>query len=166
MAVRRIAARRMLALALMAALLPAVLPSASAEAATAGEIRRQLQHKINNARQSRALRTLDVSEKMTDYARRHARDMADRQYIFHDSATELWNEVPAETCWQGENVGRVSDGRGAARRIHRAFMDSPGHRANILKARATTMGIGVVKANGSVWVVERFADRTGWPTCL
>lgn len=158
MAVRRISARSLVAIALLAAMFTTTLPALDAEAATAVRIRLQLQGKINKARQDRGLRPLKVSTLMTEYAKAHARNMGNQGEIFHDSALELWNEVPVGAWWRAENVGFVTAGTGEAKRMHRAFMRSDGHRANILKRRATHMGIGVVKMNGKVWVVERFAD--------
>lgn len=147
-----------MALALMTALFMTTLPTLDAEAATAVRIRLQLQAKINKARQDRGLRPLKVSSLMTEFAKGHARNMANKGDIFHDSSAELWAEVPVGAWWRAENVGYVSAGTGEARRMHRAFMRSDGHRANILKRRATHMGIGVIKKDGYVWVVERFAD--------
>ena len=41
---------------------------------------------------------------------------------------------------------------------HRALMDSPGHRANILEKRFTKIGVGVYhNANGEFWVTEMFS---------
>ncbi len=40
---------------------------------------------------------------------------------------------------------------------HRAFMESPGHRANILEPRFTKIGLGVYRnAAGAFWVTEMF----------
>ena len=158
MAVKKFSMRRLVAVALLATMFTATLPALDAEAATFVEIRKQLQGKINNARQARGLRPLKVSELMTTFARGHAINMGNRGEIFHDSSAELWLEVPDGAWWRAENVGYVTDGAGVAKRMHRAFMNSSGHKANILKRRATHMGIGVVKMNGKVWVVERFAD--------
>jgi uncharacterized protein YkwD len=40
--------------------------------------------------------------------------------------------------------------------MHRAFMHSPGHRANILNPAFRQAGIGIVKINGNLWVTEVF----------
>ncbi len=54
----------------------------------------------------------------------------------------------------GENVG-VTCG-GSVMDVHRAFMSSPGHRANILDRRFQYFAIAVIEANGCLWVVEEF----------
>ena len=158
MAVKKFSVRRLIAVALLAALFTTTLPTVEAEAATVVDIRRGLQRRINNAREARGLRTLKVNVLMTTFATDHALKMGRAGSIFHDGSTALWNEVPDGAWWRAENVGYVTDGADVAKRMHRAFMNSAGHKANILNRRATHMGIGVVKVNGKVWVVERFAD--------
>lgn len=160
MAVTRFSARRLVAVALLAALFTTTLPTLTgdAEAATVVDIRKQLQGKINRVRQANGLRPLKVNQLMTTWAADHALKMAVAGNIYHDTSRRLWREVPDGAWWRAENVGYVTAGSGEAKRMHRAFMRSTGHKANILKRRATHMGIGVVKLNGSVWVVERFAD--------
>ncbi len=150
-------ARGLLAVLLLIGLLLTGTRAPAAEAATAREIRTGIERRINDARTSRGLRKLRVNTTIQKYAQGHASLMGDINAMFHDTAS-LWSEMPDGAKWAAENVGYVPGGSGAAARMHRAFMNSDGHRANILKPRATHMGIGVVKRNGTVWVVERFAD--------
>lgn len=84
-------------------------------------------------------------------ARAHAEDMADQNRLHHNSRlpdqVEDWESL-------GENVGRgatVDD-------IHRAFMESPSHRAEILSTRSTQVGVGVVERDGVLWVVQVFRN--------
>jgi uncharacterized protein YkwD len=149
-------ARRLVALALLACLFVVGTGSPEAEAATASEIRNTTERKINHARTSRGLRKLRVNATIQQYSQGHARVMAGSLALFHDAS--FASEMPTGASWAAENVGYVSAGGGAARRVHKAFMDSYLHRKNILARRATHMGIGVVKRDGRIWVVERFAD--------
>ena len=57
---------------------------------------------------------------------------------------------PNWRAW-GENVGVGP----TPQSVEAAFMASPPHRANIL-GNFTHMGVGVVIANGRIWVTERF----------
>lgn len=52
----------------------------------------------------------------------------------------------------GENVGYGS----SVDQVHQAFMGSGGHRANIVKASFSHVGIGVVQSGGTVWVTLDF----------
>lgn len=156
MALERRTVRRVATVALLVCLSVTGMNPPAAEAATVSEIRDGLEAKINRARASRGLRKLRVNVTTQKYAQGHATHMGDLNAMFHDAA--LWHEVPAGAEWLAENVGYVSAGSRVVRRMHRAYMNSDGHRANILKPRATHMGIGVVKRDGKVWTVERFVD--------
>ena len=54
-----------------------------------------------------------------------------------------------------ENVGRAF----STREVQTAFMGSPGHRANILNAEITHVGIGVAYGAGSLRMIELFGRR-------
>jgi hypothetical protein len=59
---------------------------------------------------------------------------------------------------KGENVAwRSGAGADVGLQLHNQFMNSPGHRANLLNPRWTRLGIGYCGANGH-WVTERFSD--------
>ena len=58
------------------------------------------------------------------------------------------------TGWRaiGENVGYSS----SVDQVHELFMESAGHRANILKPDYSQIGIGVVRSGSTVWVTLDF----------
>src|SRR5438445_52648 len=60
------------------------------------------------------------------------------------------------TAWQriGENVG---DGFGVAE-LEQAFEQSPHHYENLVNPAFTVVGIGVVEAQGVMWVAEDFVQ--------
>jgi hypothetical protein len=59
---------------------------------------------------------------------------------------------------RGENVAFS----GSVEAAHWAFMNSPGHRANILNPAFTEVGIGAVRAaDGTTWVTEDFLQSSG-----
>lgn len=106
---------------------------------------------INAERRAHGVGGLVVHPELVEKARRHAARMAAEGRIFHsdDLAEGLddWNLL-------GENVGRG----GNIETLHQAFMDSPGHRANILRAGYDAVGVGVVWEDGVPYVVEVFMD--------
>ena len=59
-------------------------------------------------------------------------------------------------CWSAiaENVGVGYSVRG----LHRAFLRSTAHRANILDPGMRQIGLGVVSRDGRLWVTEVFRD--------
>ena len=102
------------------------------------------------------LPSLAVADDLVAVARRHSVRMADAADLHHnpDLATEV-------TGWQkvGENVGRGP----RVEPIHDAFMNSPGHRENILDPDWTEIGIGVEVRDGTVWVTEVFREPEAAP---
>src|ERR687897_472425 len=78
-------------------------------------------------------------------AREQARRMADQGTLYHNP--RLTTQV---TSWRlvGENVGTGPD----PLTVHRAFMRSPSHRANVLSREFTRIGVGAVARDGQVWV--------------
>lgn len=112
---------------------------------------------INQARADNGLKPLAVYGPIRDIARPQSIRMGQQNRLYHNPnlASEVAAAVPD---WQraGENVGQGWDVEG----LHKAFMDSPGHRANIL-GDYNYVGIGVVHANGYTWVTEVFLKAPG-----
>jgi uncharacterized protein YkwD len=126
-----------------------VTGAVTAQPAGASTVEDTFTHKLNHARTSRGIPALHVRASLVKVAREQAARMASRDRLYHNPnlTTDVKN-------WQyvGENVGY---GPGA-KSIHRAFMHSPPHRANILDRDYTQIGIGSVTKNGRVWVAEVF----------
>jgi hypothetical protein len=59
--------------------------------------------------------------------------------------------------WVGENVGYGPDWR----TVETAFMNSPGHRANILDRDYSQIGIGVVISGNRIWITQVFRSPSG-----
>lgn len=116
---------------------------------------------INQARADNGLEPLAAYGPMRDVARPQSIRMGEQNRLYHNPnlAAEVAASVPD---WQraGENVGKGWDVEG----LHKAFMDSPGHRANIL-GDYNYVGLGVVHAGGFTWVTEVFLKApAGKPT--
>lgn len=106
---------------------------------------------INAERRAAGAGPLTVEPALVTGARRHAERMAAAEDIFHNQ-----NLGDITDGWQllGENVGRG----GNIETLHQAFMDSPGHRDNLLNPVYDLVGIGVVWSKGIPYVVEVFMD--------
>lgn len=149
---------RPLVVALVVALGLVLLPTPSAHARDprrVAEIRDRVEYLVNRERVRNGLSRLKVHEATQKRARSHAVDMADQRAIYHDP--NLGNEVPAGASAYGENVAKTPAKDAAARSMN-MFMDSAGHRQNILYARWSHMGIGIAKRDGYTYVVQRFFD--------
>lgn len=109
----------------------------------------------NQARAAAGLPSLRVSADLSAAATHQAQNMANAGVLFHTP-----NLGSGLCCWVmvGENVG---DGPSEAV-IQAAFMASPGHRANILRAAYTQIGVGyAIDKSGTLWVSEVFRRPTG-----
>lgn len=134
------------------AVLTLVAISLNAGPAAATSDREQALHDlINQARTSKSLGDLRLSDRLSKIARAHSADMADgAKVLYHSCLTcrlDSW-----EWSIAGENVGVA----GTIGRVHRLFMQSPSHRANVLRSPFRTVGVGVVEKGGRLWVTEIF----------
>jgi hypothetical protein len=123
-------------------------PVASASASKESEF----VSKINAERRERGKGALTVKSDLVAAARRHSARMAAKGDIWHND--NLGNEIDGWTVL-GENVGMGP----TVDSLHEAFMNSQGHRHNILLSDYNQVGIGVVVDNGTIYVTEVFARR-------
>jgi uncharacterized protein YkwD len=115
----------------------------------------------NQSRASAGLAALQVDAVLTDIARWRSKDMIERDYFSHSippNGSSVFDEMTRRGyCYTvaGENIGTNNFPDDiATQTIHQGFMDSPGHRANIL-GNWTVIGVGAYKgANGKhMWTV-------------
>ena len=115
--------------------------------------------KINASRAANGLAALSVDGGLRSHARNHTQDMIDADEIYHSSGDEL--KAAAGSGWSklGENVGRG----GTVDSLHKAFMDSAGHKANIL-GDYNYAGIGTASSDGVLYVTVVFMKKGGGST--
>jgi uncharacterized protein YkwD len=107
---------------------------------------------VNQERTSRGLKPLKSNRRLANAARNHARDMVARGYFSHDSMNgasfvdriRKAGYVSARAFPSlGEDLAWGSGSLGTPREIVESWMDSPGHRANILSPKFREGGMGV-----------------------
>ena len=122
----------------------------------------------NQSRASAGLKALKVDSTLKTIARWRSKDMIDRDYFSHDipgygKVFDKLNEIGYCYNVAGENIGwnNYPDDVATAA-IHQAFMDSSGHRANILGKTYDVIGVGAYKGptGKKMWTVL-FADKCG-----
>lgn len=93
-----------------------------------------------------------VDQKLTDMAQRWANDMATDHLMSHAAFSQRMQAVYANV-WAGENV---AEGASTVPEVMGMWMNSPGHRANILNPKFTAAGAGMATASdGTVyWCVD------------
>ena len=105
----------------------------------------------NGDREARNRHDLDLNTRLSRYAKRHSRKMAERGELFH---TPNLAEKLSGLNWTigGENVGMGPD----LPSLESAFMASTPHRKNILRRAFADAAIGVYESDGSFWVTVIF----------
>ena len=102
---------------------------------------------INNQRTAAGLSPLAIDDELQNVARIKARDMVDKSYFSHTSPTygspfDMMKNFGVTYKTAGENIAGNSTNSGAVN----AWMNSPGHKANILNNSYNYTGIAVVSS--------------------
>lgn len=115
---------------------------------------------VNQERTSRGLPPLEMDPELRLVARAHADDMFKRGYFAHDTPEgvdpfDRMRDASIVFGLAGENLALAP----TLDIAHNGLMNSPGHRANILKDGFNKVGIGVLDGGiyGKMWVQE-FSD--------
>jgi len=97
-------------------------------------------------------------------ARAHSRDMGVKRYFAHNSqdGRSPFDRMRA-AGYRGNLMGEnIAAGQPTAAAVMKSWMNSPGHRANILNCGFKVLGIGVAKVAGSpmrIYWTQNFGDR-------
>ncbi len=146
----------------------ATVPVASAVSttATAASIEEQVFAAINRFREENHLVPLSMAKDLAGVARRHSQDMAARDYFNHVSpdGTTMRKRVVGFgiTNWNrlAENLAMNYGHPDPASVAVKGWLNSSGHRQNILDQDLTETGIGVaVDAKGRIFLTQLFVRR-------
>jgi len=113
---------------------------------------------VNVERQKAGLSSLKMDEPLRNVARKKSEDMKANGYFDHTSPTygspfDMMKTFGISYTMAGENIAM---GQKTPEAVVTAWMNSPGHKANILKPGYTYIGVGYV-ASGSYWTQEFIA---------
>ncbi|MFI6012953.1 CAP domain-containing protein [Streptomyces sp. NPDC051243] len=125
----------------------------SAEAVAAAEVLKL----VNEERAQVGCSALSANSALTDLAQDFSEAMAERGFFDHtdpDGASP-WDRAAKAgiTDLGGENIAR---GQSDAAAVMEAWMNSPGHKANILNCDFKTLGVGVHFGSGGPWWTQDF----------
>ena len=106
----------------------------------------------NEARTNRGLRLLCADPELTRAARSHSREMVAKDYFSHysydgEGAGDRLERFGYDRGIYGENIAGGSGTGGRPGPTFRRWMNSPGHRANILDGRFRPVGVGTYTGN-------------------
>ena len=110
---------------------------------------------VNEQRAANGLAPLALSEELSNAARAKSQDMHDNNYFSHTSPTygspfDMLKSFGISYRAAGENIAM---GYSSPEAVVNAWMNSAGHRANILSSSYTQIGVGYV-ADGNYWTQE------------
>ncbi|QYX75461.1 CAP domain-containing protein [Streptomyces akebiae] len=109
----------------------------------------------NAERAGAGLPPLSPDPHLTDAAQAHSADMVARAFYSHTSpdGREPWHRAAAAGSTRRSIGENIACGQRSAAEVVRGWMNSPGHRANILKPGFTHIGIGFAGggAAGTYW---------------
>ncbi len=107
---------------------------------------------VNEIRQQNGLRPLAANWELSRVARYKSQDMRDNGYFSHNSPTygtpfQMISAFGLSYRTAGENIAK---GYASPQAVVNGWMNSSGHRANILNASYTQIGVGYV-SKGNYW---------------
>ncbi|MFC7319552.1 CAP domain-containing protein [Halobacillus campisalis] len=105
---------------------------------------------VNEERAKEGLEPLEMFDRLSDLARLKSQDMADNDYFDHTSPTygspfDMMNQYDFSYWSAGENIAA---GQRSPEQVVEGWMNSPGHRENIMKEDFTHIGVGYVEESG------------------
>jgi uncharacterized protein YkwD len=162
-------APRLLLALMLAACVVAILPAATSDAAerkrkgecehadlrpapgNLGDVRAAVLCLHNREREARGLPPLRENAKLRRAAQGHSDDMVAGGYFAHESRSgaDMADRIlrtgygHGEGWSLGENIAWGTGSLATAAEIQRAWMESPGHKANILRRQFREIGIGI-----------------------
>ncbi|WP_078409785.1 CAP domain-containing protein [Priestia abyssalis] len=135
---------------------------AATTASNVSEFEKQVANLVNQERQKAGLQPLQLDTKLSDVAREKSKDMMNKGYFSHQSPTygspfDMMKQFGITYKSAGENIAK---GQQTPQEVMNAWMNSEGHRANILNGSFTHIGVGFVKdAQGTTYWTQMFISK-------
>ncbi|MDM5297699.1 CAP domain-containing protein [Bacillus pumilus] len=109
----------------------------------------------NKERAKQGLKALSVDTKVSKSARAKSQDMKDHNYFSHTSPTygSPFDQMKAFGVTYKTAGENIAQGQRSPQEVVTAWMNSEGHRANILNKNYTHIGVGYVK-DGNYWTQQ------------
>ncbi|RHW41651.1 sporulation protein [Neobacillus notoginsengisoli] len=134
---------------------PAKKPTAEQPASTLSAYEQQVVSLTNQERAKAGLPALKIDTALSKMAREKSRDMSANGYFDHNSPTygspfDMMKKFGITYSYAGENIAM---GQRTPQEVVTAWMNSEGHRQNILNPNFTHIGVGHI-AQGNYWTQE------------
>ncbi|MBF2046744.1 MAG: CAP domain-containing protein [Elainella sp. C42_A2020_010] len=146
--------------------LPTAPPSsqpqpAPAQSTSTAEMETQVREQINAIRQAESLAPLRHNDKLAQVARDYSRRMAEESFFSHtspdgDSAADRVRSAGVFYLMVGENLFTSTNIAQPVPAAVEGWMNSPGHRENILRSEYRETGIGVWRQGDTYYFTQLF----------
>ena len=128
------------------------------QTAQTGSEAQEILRLVNEQRAKNGLAALNLSDRLCELATLKAEDMAANNYFDHTSPTygtpfEMLKQFGVSYRSAGEHIAA---GQRTPEDVMNAWMNSSGHRANILSADYTELGVGVAVGQKGIYWVQLF----------
>ena len=132
----------------------------AAPAPPLADFERAVEDAVNEARRERRLPPLTHDPTLSEIARRHSCDMAERGFFEHTapdgaSMAERLKQGGIRYLAAAENLARI-EGRDPMDRAVSGWLKSSGHRENMLSPRFTTTGVGACRKGRAIYITQLF----------
>jgi len=129
-------------------------------------LERMIYINVNSIRERHNLPALEWAADVAEVARRHSQDMAGRGYFAHENPEgelvddRLKKEGVVFTV-SSENIFKCTNYPDVVKQTIEGWMESLGHRANILNKEVNETGVGVYKVKGKneYYITQNFIKR-------
>lgn len=117
---------------------------------------------VNKERKANGLKPLTLNKELSNVANIKSRDMIEKGYFDHNSPTygspfDMMKKFNISYKTAGENIAM---GQKTPSEVMNAWMNSSGHRANILNSSYTELGVGIQKdSNGKIYWTQMFIGK-------
>jgi uncharacterized protein YkwD len=111
---------------------------------------------VNTEREDAGCGPLAIDARLVEVAQAHSEDMRDRDYFDHLDLDGLDPFARADRAGVPAVAENIARGQVDAAHAMTSWMDSPGHRANILNCRLTRLGVGIAQGGGGPWWTQLF----------
>ena len=154
--VKRLALIAMIPATLLAMI--AVVTPAEAAAVSVAKLQGDINYLTNKQRSLHGCKALHVDTRLTAAATGHSAYMARGGAFSHTgSGGSTFDARIRRANFSRPAAENIAYGYRSGLDVVKAWMASPGHRANILNCRATTVGVGAVyAANGTTYFTQDF----------
>jgi uncharacterized protein YkwD len=114
---------------------------------------------VNGVRADAGCGPVVHDEGLAKVARGHSADMRDQDFFDHVNLDGLDPFERAEAAGQtNARAENIAYGQPSPAAVMDAWMDSSGHRANILDCELRTLGVGIAEGPDGPWWTQLFGD--------